>query len=122
MGLPIKQNNVQTNKRKSVIEIFTELNKRKFIDDKTLNHFIEKVKEAGELTMSMNNILDREKLVREELKKTDAYQKKMKIAKWKKEIKAAQDSNNDELQGAIGVILAQVGKELPSDVKKQLMM
>lgn len=122
MGLKIAQNKIEIKPKKSLLDTFEQLKEQGKIDDKTFNHFNDKIKESGLLHLKMNNVLEREKAARIALQKTDEYQKKMQTAKWKKGIKAAQEQNNDEIKGALELILIQLEHELPHDVKKQLMM
>jgi len=120
MALPIPQNKQNVQARKSLINELQTLTENGEIDKNSFDFFMEKLNEAGELTLAMNHVHKRDKDVKEKLKKTAEYQEKIKVAQMKKYVKAKQEKNLDETNGALELIANQLGSGKGQKLKNLL--
>lgn len=120
MSLAIPNNKQEIQQKKSLVGELTKLQESGEIDATDLEHFIEKLNEAGELTLMMSNVNEREKNVKAELRKSEEYQAKIKVAQMKKYVKARQEKNLDETNGALELIIKRLGSGKARELKKLL--
>lgn len=120
MSLAIPNNKQEIQHKKSLVGELTKLQESGEIDATDLEHFIEKLNEAGELTLMMSNVNEREKNVKAELRKSEEYQAKIKVAQMKKYVKARQEKNLDETNGALELIIKRLGSGKARELKKLL--
>lgn len=120
MGLNIPQNKLEARKNKSFLAVLDKLHQEGQIDSEVFNHFVEKLKESGELNLAMQIVSEKDKHVKHKLRHTKEYQEKIEISKQRKFIKAKKERNLDETRGALELILKQCGNSLTHDERKLL--
>lgn len=119
LAIPNKKQAVKA-PRKSVVSELATLKDEGLIETSTFEFFVDKINEAGELNLSMAAVQEKEKNVKAELIKSPAYQKKIQVAKMKKYVKAMQEKNLDETNGALELIVQQLGPGKAQSIKNLL--